>query len=154
MSDDNTRKNLVKTAKVAKGPKAVGGKSAKAEKAERDAVEALKETVLMALDDLKANDVVCLDVTSLTPLMDYMVIASGTSSRHVKSMVDNVVVESKAIKVMPIGVEGLELSEWVLIDLGDIVVHVMLPTAREFYDLERLWAPASGGPQVDDNSKQ
>ena len=133
MADD--RKEM-----VAKGPQAVTQES-HAAKAETAAVEALKETVLTALDDMKANDVVCMDVTGLTPLMDYMVIASGTSSRHVKSLVDSVIEKSKAAGNRPMGVEGLELSEWVLIDLGDMVVHVMLPKAREFYDLERLWEP-------------
>lgn len=98
--------------------------------------------VIEALDDLKAKDIVTLDVTALTGVTDYMVIASGTSNRHVKSLADNVVSEAKEQGVRPIGVEGEADGEWVLVDFGDVLVHVMLPEARAFYDLESLWSPA------------
>ena len=99
----------------------------------------LNTLVLAALDDLKANNVVSLDVTGLTDVMDYLVVASGTSNRHVKALADNVAMEAKQQGVRPLGVEGQAGSEWILVDLGDIVVHVMLPATRDFYDLERLW---------------
>ncbi len=102
--------------------------------------EELKQVVIDALDDLKAVNPVTLDVTGLTDVMDYLVIASGTSNRHVKSLADNVAMEVKKRGVRPLGVEGENSGEWVLVDLGDVVVHVMLPATRDFYDLERLWA--------------
>lgn len=101
--------------------------------------EALKTLVVGALEDLKAVNPVTLDVTGLTDIMDYMIIASGTSNRHVKSLADNVCMEAKKQGVRAIGVEGEGAGDWVLVDFGDLVVHVMLPAARDFYDLERLW---------------
>ena len=107
--------------------------------------EALKSLVVESLDDLKAVNTVTLDVTSLTDVMDYLVITSGTSNRHVKSLADNVCMEAKKQGMRPLGVEGEDAGEWVLVDFGDVVVHVMLPATRDFYDLERLWAqPAAG----------
>ena len=100
----------------------------------------LTQLVSEALDDLKAVNAVTMDVSSLTDVMDYLVIASGTSNRHVKSLANNVTVEAKKEGVRPIGVEGEDAGEWVLVDFGDVVVHVMLPATRDFYDLERLWA--------------
>ena len=101
--------------------------------------EPLKELVIEALDDLKAVNTVSLDVSDLTDVMDYMVVASGTSSRHVKSLADNVCMEAKKQGMRPIGIEGQDAGEWVLVDFGDVVVHLMLPATRDFYDLERLW---------------
>jgi ribosome-associated protein len=92
-----------------------------------------------ALDDLKAVNTVTLDVRALTDVMDFMVIASGTSNRHVKSLANHVSVESKKQGMAPLGIEGEAAGEWVLVDFGDVVVHVMLPATRDFYDLERLW---------------
>lgn len=92
-----------------------------------------------ALADMKAQHVLSLDVRTLTGLSDYMVIASGTSTRHVKSLADNVVEKAKAAGYRPLGVEGERDAEWVLIDLAGVIVHVMLPATRKFYDLERLW---------------
>ena len=100
----------------------------------------LKELVLESLDDIKAVDVVCIDVRDKTELTDYMIVVSGTSSRHVKSIANNVVVDAKAAGFMPLGIEGLDEGEWVLLDLTDVVIHMMLPSAREFYDIERLWS--------------
>ena len=102
--------------------------------------EQLKKLVVEALDDLKAVNTVTLDVTGLTDVMDYLVVASGTSNRHVKSLADNVCMEAKKQGQRALGVEGEDAGEWVLVDFGDIVVHVMLPATRDFYDLERLWA--------------
>jgi ribosome-associated protein len=104
----------------------------------QDAV--LSELVLHALDDLKAVDPVVVDVRELTSVMDFLIIASGTSSRHVKSLANNVIVEAKAQGFNPIGMEGDGPGEWVLVDFGDIVVHVMQPAIRGLYDLESLWA--------------
>ena len=108
--------------------------------------EQLKALVIDALDDLKAVNTVTMDVTGLTDVMDYLVIASGTSNRHVKSLADNVCMEAKKQGQRALGVEGEDAGEWVLVDFGDVVVHVMLPATRDFYDLERLWAPA---PEAD-----
>ena len=95
--------------------------------------------MLNALEDLKAKDVREIDVRGKTSITDLLVVASGTSTRHVKSIADEVVKFAKRAGVLPIGVEGEREAEWVLVDLGDIVVHVMLPRIREFYGLERLW---------------
>jgi ribosome-associated protein len=100
----------------------------------------MRDDVVRALEDLKGREIVALDVSRATTVTDYMVIASGTSNRHVKALVDNVLDSSKAGGVPSIGIEGLETMEWVLLDLGDVVVHVMQKEAREFYDLERLWS--------------
>jgi ribosome-associated protein len=106
--------------------------------------EPLKDLVVEALDDLKAVNIVSLDVSDLTDIMDYMVIASGTSSRHVKSLADNVSMEAKQQGMRPLGIEGQDAGEWVLVDFGDVVVHLMLPATRDFYDLERLWVRTDG----------
>ena len=102
--------------------------------------EQLKELVVDALDDLKAVNTVTMDVTGLTDVMDFLVIASGTSNRHVKSLADNVCMEAKKQGQRALGIEGENAGEWVLVDFGDVVVHVMLPATRDFYDLERLWS--------------
>jgi len=100
---------------------------------------ALRKTVIAALEDLKAKDIREIDVRGKTSIADLLVIASGTSGRHVKSIADEVVKFAKKAGVMPLGVEGEQEAEWVLVDLGDVIVHVMLPRIREFYGLERLW---------------
>ncbi|HSX59881.1 MAG TPA: ribosome silencing factor [Tahibacter sp.] len=105
-----------------------------------DIVERLRLEVRRALEELKAKDVVELDVRGKTSIADFIVIASGTSTRHVKSVSDEVVKYAKKAGMMPLGVEGQREAEWVLVDLGDIIVHVMLPRVREFYGLERLWS--------------
>lgn len=101
--------------------------------------EELKQLIIKALEDLKGNDISVIDVKDRTSVTDYMVIASGTSSRHVASLADNVITEAKKNGVRPLGSEGGTGSDWILVDLGEVVVHVMLPAAREFYDLERFW---------------
>lgn len=102
--------------------------------------EKIAQFVVTALEDLKAVNPVTLDVRGLTNVMDYLIITSGTSNRHVKSLADHVSVEAKKQGVHPMGMEGQEAGEWVLVDFGDVVVHVMLPATRDFYDLERLWS--------------
>ena len=101
--------------------------------------EELKAIVLAALEDAKANDVRQLDVRRLTDITDWMVVASGTSTRHVLALADHVRIQIKAKGLSPIGTEGESASDWVLLDYGDVVVHLMLPDTRGFYDLEGLW---------------
>lgn len=92
-----------------------------------------------ALDDRKAVNVQTLEVSGLTSITDYMVIAGGTSDRHVRSIADNVVEKAKQAGVEVLGVEGQEYGEWVLVDLTDVVVHIMQARVRDFYKLENLW---------------
>ena len=101
-----------------------------------------------ALEEIKAKDLVEIDVRGKTSVCDYLVIASGTSTRHVKSLADEVVKASKQAGFQPLGVEGEREAEWVLVDLGDVVVHVMLPRVREFYALERLWTVGDQPPEA------
>ena len=107
--------------------------------------EQLCKLVVDALDDVKAKDIVKLDVREMTTVTDYMIVASGTSNRHVQALVDNVAEKAKDAGHRPIGVEGEDGGEWVLLDLQDALVHVMLPKVREFYNLEKLWSLGSPG---------
>ena len=117
-------------------------------KAVPDSVDYLLKQVLTALDELKAKDVHEIDVRGKTSIADILVIASGTSTRHVKSLADEVVRFAKKAGMFPLGVEGQREAEWVLVDLGDIIVHVMLPRIREFYGLERLWTVGDDMPMA------
>ena len=99
----------------------------------------LTEIVVNALEDVKALDIALIDVRGLTDIMDTMVVASGNSSRQVKALANNLVVDAKRAGYTPIGVEGDDTSEWILVDFGDLVAHIMLPATRQLYDLERLW---------------
>lgn len=110
--------------------------------------ERLVDLVTQALDDMKGQQIRVLDVRGKTPLADYMVIASGTSNRHVKSLADAVVVKAKDSGVRALGIEGQEGQEWVLVDLNDVIVHVMLPKVRDFYNLEKLWLAEDGSGEV------
>lgn len=103
----------------------------------------LREIVLDALADMKAVDVQALDVRGLTDITDTMVVASGTSDRHVKSIADRVVQRCREAGFRPFGLEGERDGEWVLLDLNDVVLHVMLPRVRQFYSLEKLWEGGS-----------
>ena len=115
------------------GTKPAGqGKAAKA-------APSLKNVVIDALADMKALEVKVLDVRGVTDIADFMVIASGTSDRHVRSVAQRVVERTKEAGFRPHGVEGQQDSDWVLIDLNEMIVHVMLPRVREFYGLEKLW---------------
>ncbi|MEO8857322.1 MAG: ribosome silencing factor [Burkholderiaceae bacterium] len=109
----------------------------------------LRKSVIDALEELKAKDVREIDVRGKTSIADLLVIASGTSARHVKSIADEVAKFAKKAGVMPLGVEGETEGEWVLVDLGDVIVHVMLPRIREFYGLERLWTVGDHGYEGD-----
>jgi len=108
-------------------------------------VAPLQQAVTTALDDMKAVNVRVLDVRGLTDIADTMVIASGNSDRHVRSIAERIVERAKAAGFRPLGTEGERDGEWVLVDLQDVLVHVMLPRVREFYGLERLW---EGGPAL------
>ena len=109
--------------------------------------QALRELVVSAVEELKGQDVVELDVRKLTDVTDCFVIASGRSDRQVRAIAENVIEKAKAAGVRPMGVEGLDKGEWVLVDLCDVVLHVMQPETREYYQLEKLW---SGAPLSDD----
>ena len=100
----------------------------------------LRDHVVAALEVLKGVNIVTLDVAALTPMTDYMVLVTGTSNRHVKALVDTANESSKAIGIQPLGIEGRESYDWVLVDLADVIVHVMNEEARNFYELERLWS--------------
>lgn len=102
-------------------------------------LDELLKLVLNALEDLKAQNIQVLDVHDLTTITERMVICSGTSSRQVKALADNLVTEAKQHGHAPLGVEGGDSAEWILVDLGDVVVHVMHVQARMFYQLEKLW---------------
>lgn len=104
-----------------------------------DNVEACLKVAHEALTDLKAKDIIQLDVSHLSNVTDAIIIASGTSTRHVKALADNVADEARKAGFRPIGMEGERDAEWILVDLNNVIVHVMLPTARQFYDLESLW---------------
>ncbi len=103
-------------------------------------IDELKKMVMEALEDLKAEDITVLDVKGKTTVTDWIYIATGSSSRHVKSIANSVVVAAKQANKAPLGLEGESEGEWVLVDLGDVIVHVMQRQVREFYDLESLWS--------------
>ncbi len=102
--------------------------------------QTIKPFVETCLDDMKAVDVTSIDVKDRTSVTDWMIICSGTSKRHVKSIAENLVKEAKHINMQPLGIEGLDVGEWVLVDLGDAVIHVMMPETRKFYSIEKLWS--------------
>jgi ribosome-associated protein len=99
----------------------------------------LIDITLQALDDVKALDVIVFEVSKLTSISDYMIIASGKSKRQVAALADKVVEAAKKNNVKPLGIEGKTEGEWVLVDLGDVIVHIMYPETREYYQLEKLW---------------
>lgn len=122
---------------------AAAPKKTRAKKPAEPTIDArVRDAVIARLDAMKAVDLKVIDVRGKTSVTDCIVIASGTSTRHVKSMGDEVVVTAKKFGMPPLGVEGEKDAEWMLVDLGDTVVHVMLPRTREFYGLERLWTLA------------
>jgi ribosome-associated protein len=100
----------------------------------------LKQFVIDKVEDLKARDIAVLDVSEQSNITDFMVVCSGTSKTHVKAIAENVVLEAKRANLHIHGVEGRDSSEWVLVDLGDVIVHVMQDQTRDFYQLEKLWS--------------
>jgi ribosome-associated protein len=103
--------------------------------------EQIQKLAIDTLNDMKAIDLVTIDVRGLTSITDMMIVCSGRSSRHVKSMAESVVTAAKQSKVSYIKMEGEREGDWVIVDLADVVVHIMLPTMRDFYRLEDLWEP-------------
>ena len=101
--------------------------------------ETMREEILRALQDAKGQDIKVLDVRGVTDFTDYMVIVTGTSSRHTQTLADKLREHMRALGVQPVGSEGEKTGDWVLIDFGDVVVHVMRPQVRDFYNLEKLW---------------
>lgn len=114
----------------------------------------LKEIVISALEDIKAIDITLIDVRELTGIMDTMIVASGNSNRQVKALANAVVMDAKAAGYSLLGIEGENSAEWILVDFGEIIIHIMLPATREFYDLERLWSvrPSDPLPDSQENS--
>lgn len=102
--------------------------------------ERLRDLAVAALENVKAQNLVVLDVRGRTSITDFMVLATGSSRRQVKALADNVVEAARDAGYKPLGVEGAEVAEWILVDLGDVLVHVMQPEVREFYRLENVWA--------------
>ena len=131
-------KKLAAPRKLAARPEAATAPSVPPALAKETAL--LRRQVVAALEELKAKDVSEIDIRARASFADLLFVASGTSTRHVKSIADEVVKFVKKAGMMPLGIEGEKEAEWVLVDLGDIVVHVMLPRIREFYGLERLWS--------------
>ncbi|WP_017346862.1 ribosome silencing factor [Pantoea sp. A4] len=101
--------------------------------------KALQDFVIDKIDDLKGQDIITLDVQGKSSITDFMIICTGTSTRHVASIADHVVQESRAAGIMPLGVEGQAAADWVVVDLGEVIVHVMQDESRQLYELEKLW---------------
>ena len=111
-------------------------------------LETLRQLVVDTLTDMKARDIEVMDVRGKTAITDYMIVASGTSDRHVKAIAETLAFRSKEAGEMPLGLEGVAEGEWALVDLNGVVVHVMLPKVRDFYNLERLWSAPAAVPKA------
>lgn len=109
-----------------------------------DNIEHIKQTVLESLENMKAKDIVILDVKPLTSMADYMIVASGTSKRHISAVAENVYLDAKNAGIKS-NMEGEPGSDWVLVDMFDVIVHLMTPDTRKFYDLEKLWTMTPEG---------
>ena len=101
--------------------------------------EQMRQEIVQALVDAKGQEIKVLDVRQITDFTDYMIIASGNSSRHVQTLADKICVHMKELGLMPIGREGEAVGDWVLVDFGDVVAHLMRPQVRDLYNLEKLW---------------
>ncbi|KPK12537.1 MAG: hypothetical protein AMJ68_01250 [Acidithiobacillales bacterium SG8_45] len=115
--------------------------------------EEIQQRIVTALEDAKALDIRTIDVRKITDVTDYMVIASGTSSRHVKSVADNVARNLRDAGCKAIGREGEDLAEWVLVDFGDVILHVMQPATRDLYQLEKLWEHGATADKASSSAK-
>lgn len=104
----------------------------------------LKDFAVDKLDDLKARDIVVLEVGERSDVTDYMVVCTGTSKAHVRGLADNLVLEAKKAGEAPLGIEGKDAGEWVLVDLSSVIVHVMQEQTRDLYQLEKLWSAKPG----------
>ena len=111
---------------------------------------AVADEAVRVLDDHKAADIRCLEVSHLTSMMDYMIVATGRSDRHVRSLGEALITHCKENGIEVLGAEGQDAAEWLLVDLVDVVVHVMLPRTRDFYDIEKLWDIS---PRADDANR-
>jgi ribosome-associated protein len=105
--------------------------------------EEIKQLVINALENMKAKDITVIDVRDRSSVTDFMILATGTSKKHAQAVCDNASTDAKAKGLKPLGAEGRDSSDWMLLDLGDVIVHVMTEQARNFYDLERLWGEPS-----------
>lgn len=114
-------------------------------------IEEIKNTALASLDNMKAKDVICLDVKPLTSMADFMIVASGTSKRHISAVAENVYLDAKKAGIKST-MEGEPGSDWVLVDMLDVIVHIMTPESRKFYDLEKLWTMTPGGEDTSENN--
>lgn len=112
----------------------------------------LSQLITEALDDMKGQSISCINVSKLTEITDYMVIATGRSNTHIKALADEVTNKVKEAGVEVVGVEGKMQSEWVLVDVGDVVVHIMMAPVRALYNLEDLWSFQQDKSQAEDNS--
>ncbi|MDT8321456.1 MAG: ribosome silencing factor [Xanthomonadales bacterium] len=137
MRSDRSLRPAARRDKINPGPQ--GESLLTTQTADVPTTDELRQLVLSALEDFKAIDVQVIDVSEQNPLTDFFVIASGNSSRHIKSMAENLVIKAKAAGCQPLGIEGQQQAEWVLVDLNDVIVHLMLPQTRAFYNLEKLW---------------
>lgn len=108
--------------------------------------EEIRDVVVASLEDGKGRDIRVMDVRGVTTITDYMILVTGSSDRHVKALADRVLDDVKGRGVRPFGVEGEREGEWILVDLSDVIVHLMLPNMREFYNLEKLWSDAHEVP--------
>ena len=111
--------------------------------------KATQKLIYEALLDAKAQDIRVLDVRKVTDFTDYMIIASGTSNRHVIAMGDRIIDALRDHGRRPIGIEGQDPGDWVVVDFGDVVVHLMRPQTRDFYNLEKLWSDAADAGQAE-----
>jgi ribosome-associated protein len=105
----------------------------------------LAEKIQAVLEDMKGKDILSINMENISDFTDVMIIASGTSGRHLKAMADSLIETLKKSNINPIGTEGQDTNDWVLVDYGDAIVHLMLPEVREYYDLERLWKARPAG---------